>query len=379
MHTQRLFLIILLLLAGISCKQDYLPPVLQSNPGYLVVEGVINTAPGSTTTFQLSRTQGIGDSVGTYTPEKSAQVSILDNNGASWVLHNSGNGTYTSDPLSPNPTQKYRIKIVTSNGTQYISDTVSVHNTPPIDSLTWNQDDSLGDVHIYANAHDPANNSHYYRWFFSETWEYRSTFYSELVLINNRIEYADTNTSTYTCWRGDESKAIVLASTTALSQDRVNQAEIALVPRGSQKLSSRYSMLATQYVLSADAYKYWQIMQRNTQNLGSLFDPQPTQLHGNYRCVTHPNEPVIGYLSASPLQQLRLFISNNQVNNWDTSHLDCPVINFYQDPNDFHIYHYNDTLYGPWYFTTGGGLVLTKRTCIDCRLQGGTTQRPSFW
>jgi hypothetical protein len=379
MPTQRIFLITLLLLAGISCKQGYLPPVLQGNPGYLVVEGVINTAPGSITTFQLSRTQGLGDSVGAYTPEKNAQVSILDNTGASWPLREATNGTYTSDPLSLSTAGKYRLKIVTGNGTQYLSDTVSVHSTPPIDSLTWNQDDSLGDVHIRANTHDPAGNSHYYRWFFSETWEYHSIFYSELVLINNRIEYADTNTSTYTCWRGDNSTDILLASTSALSQDRVNQAQIAVLPRGSQKLSSRYSMLATQYVLSADAYKYWQIMQKNTQNLGSLFDPQPSQLQGNYHCVSHPNEPVIGYLSASSLQQLRLFIPNSQVHNWDTAHNECQTVNWYSDPNDFHNYTYTDTLFGPFYFVSGGGLILTKRTCIDCRLQGGTTQRPSFW
>ncbi|MBS1604310.1 MAG: DUF4249 family protein, partial [Bacteroidetes bacterium] len=150
-------------------------------------------------------------------------------------------------------------------------------------------------------------------------------------------------------------------------------------PRGSQKLSDRYSMLATQYVLSADAYKYWQIMQKNTQNLGSLFDPQPSQLQGNYHCISQPTTPVIGYLSASPLQQLRLFIPNSQVHNWDTAHDECQAIYWYSDPNDFHNYNYTDTLYGPWYFVSGGGLVLTKRTCIDCRLQGGSTQRPSFW
>ncbi|MBS1604364.1 MAG: DUF4249 domain-containing protein, partial [Bacteroidetes bacterium] len=230
MHTQRIFLITLLLFAGISCKQGYLPPVLQGNPGYLVVEGIINTAAGSTTTFQLSRTQGLGDSVGAYTPEKNAQVSILDNTGASWPLRESASGTYTSDPLSLSAAGKYRVKIVTGNGTQYLSDTVSVHGTPPIDSLTWNQDDSLGDVHIRANTHDPAGNSRYYRWFFSETWEYHSNFYSELVLINGRIEYSDTNTSTYTCWRGDNSTDILLASTTSLSQDRVSQAQIAVIP-----------------------------------------------------------------------------------------------------------------------------------------------------
>jgi hypothetical protein len=378
MFINRLSLLLFCLLSGLACRQDYLPPALQTNPGILVVEGIINCKAGDSTTFQLSRTQAIGDSIGAYTPELQARLTILGSAGDSWPLHESGSGSYASGPLALNPTEKYQLKIVTRNGSQYLSDTVSAHIAPPIDSLTWNQDDSAGDVHIKVNSHDPSNNSHYYRWFFSELWEYHSTFYAELVLINGLIYYSDTTTSKWTCWRGDNSSGILLGNTTALSQDRNNQTPITILPRGTQKLSVRYSMLATQYVLSQPAFQYWQIIQKNSQNLGSLFDPQPAQLHGNYHSITNPNEPVIGFLSAGTLQQLRLFISNSQVHNWDTAYLDCDIRTTYRDPNDFHIYHYDDTLYGPLYFS-GTTLYVAKRICIDCRVQGGTTQRPDFW
>ena len=366
------------LLSSIACRQTYLPPALQSNPGILVVEGIINCRAGDSTTFQLSRTQAIGDPIGSYTPELNARLSILGSAGDSWPLHESGKGAYASAPLTLNPTEKYQLKIIPSNGSQSLSDTVSAHLTSPIDSLTWYQDDSAGDVHVRVNTHDQAGNSHYYRWYFSELWEYHSTLYSELVLINGLINYTDSNTSTWTCWRGDNSSDILLGNSSALSQDRINQMPIAIIPRGSQKLSVRYSMLATQYVLSQPAYQYWQILQKNSQNLGSLFDPQPSQLNGNYHSLANPKEPVIGFLSASSLQQMRLFISNSQVHNWDTSHLECTVLQSYRDPIDFHIYHYTDTLYGPYYFS-GDVLYVTKRSCIDCRVQGGTTQRPNFW
>jgi hypothetical protein len=378
MHHYRIFLLLFFLLSSIACRQNYLPPVLQGNPNILVIEGVIDTKAGDSSTFQLSRTQAIGDSLGAYTPELSAQLTIMGSAGDTWPLHELGRGAYASSPLTLNPAEKYRMKIVTRNGNQYLSDTVSVHTTPPIDSLTWFQDDSTGDVHIRANTHDPANNSHYYRWFFSETWEYNANWYSSLVLINGLIQYTDTNTSVYTCWRGGNSLDIILANTIKLGQDRVNQAPIATIPRGSQKLSVRYRMLASQYVLSQSAYEYWQILQKNTQNLGSLFDPQPSQLYGNYHNVANPNEPVIGFLSASSLQQMILFISNSQIHNWDTAHMDCTTKESYRDPNDFHIYHNDDTLYGPLYFS-GNTLYLMRNTCRDCRTQGGTTTRPDFW
>ena len=372
----------LTLLAGIGCKRDYNPPVVQTNPNFLVVDGFIDAGPGTTTNFTLSRTQRLGDSLGAHTPETQAEITVISTSGQTFALQEQGAGTYVSTQLSLDPDQKYRLKITTRNGSQYQSDMVAVKLTPPIDSLTWKQDDSTGNVIVSANTHDPANNSHYYRWFYSETWKYHAPLQSELVLVNGQINYAiDSLTQEYTvyyCWRSDNSTDIVLANTTSFSNDRVSQQPIGTIPRGAQKISIKYSMLASQYVLTQDAYQYWLILQKNTQNLGTLFDPQPSQLNSNIHCLTNPREPVIGFLSASSIQQQRLFIDNQQVNNWDTAQLACPLVQWYRDPNDFHIYTYSDPLWGPYYFS-GPALVLSKRTCLDCREQGGTLQKPSFW
>jgi hypothetical protein len=380
----RIIYLLCLLILATRCKRDYNPSVLKTNPNWLVVDGFINTGANSTTTFSLSRTQGLNDSPGSETPEPQASVSILSSNGNSYPLQDMGNGIYNSAQLSLDPARKYQLKITTRNGSQYGSDTVSTRVSQPIDSLSWRQDDSSGNVIVSVNTHDPTNNSRYYRWFYSETWEYHAPLQSQLQLINGEIEYAiDSLTQQfliYYCWRSANSTDIVLGNTTALDQDRVSQLPIGTIPRGAQKISVKYSMLASQYVLTPDAYQYWLILQKNTQNLGSLFDPQPSQLAGNFHCLSNPKEPVIGYLSASSVQQRRLFIDNNQVGNWDTIALDCPIIQTPRNPDDFHAYTYPDTLWGPYYFsTTPPVLYLSKRTCLDCREQGGTTQKPSYW
>ena len=376
--------LLLILLFSIRCRRDYRPPVIRNNPNLLVIDGFINAGANSTTAITLARTLRLGDSLGTHIPELQATVTITGSDGSSITLQDMGNGTYISPQVSLDPNQNYRLKITTSNGSQYQSDAVTPRIAPPIDSLTWKQDDSTGNVIVSANTHDPANNSHYYRWFYTETWEYHAPLQSELQLINGQIYFAiDSLTEEYLiyyCWRSDNSTDIVLANTTSFSQDRVSRQPIGTIPRGAQKISIKYSMLASQYVLTSDAYQYWLILQKNTQNLGTLFDPQPSQLASNIHCLTDPNEPVIGYLSASSAQQQRLFIDNNQVKNWDTLALACPIIQIARDPNDFHTYNYPDTLYGPYYFGTSPPLLfLSKRTCLDCREVGGTTQKPSFW
>jgi hypothetical protein len=33
----------------------------------------------------------------------------------------------------------------------------------------------------------------------------------------------------------------------------------------------------------------------------------------------------------------------------------------------------------PAYFQTGRGLAVAPAICVDCRLQGGTTEKPPYW
>jgi hypothetical protein len=371
---------LLLLMVATRCRQTYTPPVLQTNPNLLVVDGLINTGTGASSTFNLSRTQKTGDSLSAYIPELGATVSILSNTGDVYALQDQGNGAYTSPTLFLDPAKKYQLKIITHAGSQYLSDPVIVQNAPPIDSLTWQQQDT-SNVIISINTHDPASNSHYYRWNFTETWEYDAPLIAGLVLQNGLIVFADSSNQISTCWRSDNSTDILVGNSTALSQDRISQAPIANIPQRSEKISVRYSILASQYVLTQQAYQYWLILQKNSQNLGSLFDPQPSQATGNYHCITSPNEPVIGYLSAGTIQQQRLFIQRYQVVSWDTIAPSCPLKNIPQDPNNYQVYNYSDPTYLPWYFTTmpTAGIEISTKTCLDCRLQGGTTQKPSFW
>jgi hypothetical protein len=58
---------------------------------------------------------------------------------------------------------------------------------------------------------------------------------------------------------------------------------------GDERISSRYSTLVRQFAISPNTYNYWQNL-KNTEQLGTLFDAQPSQLVGNAHCAV-PNEP----------------------------------------------------------------------------------------
>ena len=360
------------------CVKPYNPPALQAKNNYLVIDGFINSGTNQITTIILSRTRSISDSVTEIDPELGASIQIVADDGSTYPLTETGNGNYQSTALNLNTSKTYRLKIATSNGHTYHSDLVTCTNTPQIDSLTWAQP---GDVHIYLYTHDPANNTHYYKWDYTETWEYKSPLQSYFVVIGDRIVVSDSTNQIDSCWQSDLSSDILTGSSVALSGDVINKAKLATIPQNDEKIFVRYSISVRQRGISADAYKYWGIVQKNSQDRGGLFDVQPGQLVGNVHCETDPAEPVIGFINASTETEKRLFIDHSEVTDWNVGTDTCGQLVIPQDPNDFsHYYYYTDPNYTFFhYVTSGSGLAIAQKICLDCTVHGGANQRPSFW
>jgi hypothetical protein len=298
--------ILLIVLLFVSCKKAFTPPgALSSTSKYLVIEGVINS--GNDSTFiNLSRTK-IFDTVVSIDVERGAQVSVESDANNSYPLMETAPGTYSSAPLNLDNTHKYRLNIKTTDNKNYVSDFVAVKNSPPIDSVGFKaQQDG---VHIYVNSHDGANATRYYRWEYSEAWQFHSYYESFWVGISPRMA-ADYR---YQCYTNDVSKSILISSTAKLSEDVVYQAPIATLPSTSEKIETKYTILVKQYALTSDAYSFWQNLQSNTNQLGSIFDAQPTQNQSNYHCLSNPAEIVIGYLSVGNVTTKRIFITANQL------------------------------------------------------------------
>jgi hypothetical protein len=376
-------LFIILLIFG--CRKPFEPPAIKAGNHFLVVDGFINTGSQAVTTFTLSRSLNLDSNA--YIPETGAEVAIQSSSGSSYSLIDSFNsGIYYSQSLTLDPAQTYRLSVKTSDDKQYLSDFVEARVSPPIDSIEWELKSdpvlNTGVINIFVNSHDPANNTHYYRWNYLETSEYHAALETAWGLNGNRIYPLTPLESTYTCWTTAPSTNILLGSSIALSKDVISRAPIASFIQNDERFDVRYSMLLKQYPLTAEAYNYWLVIQKNSQQLGGLFDLQPSEINGNIHCVTNPAEPVLGYISASTVQEKRIFIDNHDLPGWKSNPVNnCPMTVIPTDPSDLLLYNYSDTSFGPYYFTGGfpPGLLITKKACLDCRYKGGTNIKPSFW
>jgi hypothetical protein len=363
------------------CKDPYISPYVSPPTGYLVVEGYIS---GNTATqFTLSKTLPLpGDSA--IPTENGATVQVEGNDNSVYPLHGQGNGVYSSvDTLALNPQVQYRLRIGRSNGEQYLSSFVQYKPTPPFDSVSWVN--TNGTVQIYANTHDPSNNTRYYQWEYFQIWEYHSAEASQYVFVPGSppkvIERPDS-LQIYTCWEQGNSTNLLLGNTTKLAQDLVFEAPLVAIPPNNVELSVLYTILVKQYALTADGYNFLSIMQKNTESLGSIFDVQPSTTVSNIQCLTNSKEQVIGWVSAGTVQQQRIWITRAQVPSNYIYECQRPDTVLGQDSltitRDF-----GSGLFTPIYFDAPPAKEVGWQSnfsgCVDCRLQGGTTVKPSIW
>ena len=371
-----------ILILALGCRERYDLPVTSPVTGFLVVDGTINAGLGPTT-FTLTRTVKLVDSF-TIKYLTRATVRVQGKDNSSFNLTEGSPGVYSINQLNLNQAQEYRLYIKTPEGKEYYSDYLPVKKTPAIESISWERNDG---VHVYANTRDPQNNTKYYRWEYEETWEFHSMFESSLKYSpdynNPKAVYRDPNTKNIdpnilTCWQGGRTTSILIASNARLSVDTAHFHLLA-VPPGSWKISVLYSVLVKQFALTKAGFEYLAKMKKNTEQTGSIFDAQPSELRGNIHNTINTNEIVIGFVEVSEIHQKRIFIKNSELPAWGYNS-GCSVKDYVNHP---------DTIKSAGYPTptipfeiVNDNIVkfsgASSELCVDCTLRG-TNIKPSFW
>ncbi|GAB3197478.1 hypothetical protein ABID22_003411 [Pontibacter aydingkolensis] len=370
-----------LMLLVSSCVEPYSPKVMEAPNSFLVVNGFINS--NGPTTIQLLRTQNLSDE-STPPAETGAVVKIEAENGENYRLQDIGGGNYTIGSLTLNPAVKYRLFIKTRDNKEYVSDFIEVKQTPAIDEVTWKAVDN--EVQFFVSTHDPKNDTRYYRWEFEDTWHFRPAFPTIFKYENGAIRIRDDRDEEISnCWRTERSTTIELSNSARLSKDVISNYKLLALPYNSERVAIKYSLLVKQYALSRQAYEYWEILKKNTESIGTLFDPLPSQLTSNIRCTTNPEEPVIGFLSASTMQEKRIFLESKDLpREWRLFNPTCIADTMLLSQGNIVDYFkggYNmpvSEVYPP----SGGmfpiGYVYASRACVDCTVRG-TNVKPDYW
>lgn len=359
----------------VGCVQPYPLIEIDANSQLLVVDGFLNASENHLS-VRLSRTVNLTDTQNSV-PELHATVQLATEDGDAYNVPETGDGHYELDVNVENQ-KRYRLEIVAA-GKKYFSGYENVGISPPIDSVTWHP--GPYGITIHVNTHDAANNAQYYLWTYDETWEYRSAFESDFIFEEGRYRYRFAEDDIYHCWHNVSSTSILVSTTNRLNENIVSDFQLLEIPLRSEKLLYKYSVLVHQMAISNKAYEYWQQLKKNTESLGTLFDPQPSQITGNL--TAENGEDVLGYFFASTVADQRIvmelydlpkeyrFVQEVGLCDEDTVLL-ADLKNFSPAENNLIVGVYN--LFGQLI-----GFRYSTHFCTDCILQGGTRKKPKYW
>jgi Domain of unknown function (DUF4249) len=380
-----------LLVLLVGCIDQYSLPIIVNDFQLLVVDGFMNSKGGSAQ-VRLSRSNS-PSTADKPNPEDNAAVNIVSESGVAYHLAQSDSGMYTASGLTLDVNARHQLRVRTIDGEEFESDFVSINATPPIDSVNWVPVDD--GVKIFVNTHDPSGKTRYFVWQYIETWQYHAAFLSQYKLVGKTPIFRSEEEQIDPCWRTIASTKFFLASSADFSQDAIRNYPIIFLEKGSSRLSVKYSILIKQRALSQQEFTYLDLLRKTTESQGGLFDPLPVRVIGNLRNLSDPKEPVLGFFSGGSIDEQRIFIDYNNLPKplqvlplfpgcaYDTVCLVRPMVNQYNGgcQKDLQNLAVTDMILTDILDTLGVRVGFTKTIpeCADCRYQGGSLKKPSFW
>ena len=380
-HTHLFIYATLLIYLLSSCITDYEAVGVEDRSGILVVEGAIAEEG---TKINLSRTVAINEPFSQIDLEDitNASIQIIDeSHNIIAVTEESYPGTYiVKENFSFVPGMKYALDIQLNNK-HYQSEFVTPTSTPEIDEVSWivNDDHSID---IFVSTHAPDNETLYCLWDFEENWELRA-YYQSLYrydpITDKVIPQRLDGDNRYYCWASNYSKSLLLASTEKYKEATIKNHKIHTLKPGDSRYSYLYSISVNQYSLSKEASFYFTNLQRNIEEGGSLFAPQPSEITGNIRCLSDTDENVIGYIFAAKPSTFRTYIPMAELG---LSYLeDRPFCSeeFYEHPKEAYYWGYG--IYDE-INAASETFFYTFTKCVDCTLRGfgnPTKTKPDYW
>lgn len=380
----------LISLAGIvllfSCREPYDPEILADELRILVVEGYLDTE-GNPSELKISRTVPLStDTIAN--PESGAKVFLNSKAGVSWSLPEVSPGIYLFEEDIPE-TDVYQLEIELANGDRFESNELLPILTPEILDAGFVRDEDGVEVFVNTQGNEQVDD---FLWTFKETWIFRP--YTQVgyifdTLING-VRDRKKEEQIYNCFKSEPNPGILLETSSRFQDQVVFRQTITEIPEGNERLQARYSILISQMAIPSDAVSFWEILKRNTEDIGSIFSPLPSIISGNIFSLDG-NTPVVGQVNLGVVRQKRIYINRQEITPWpyvEELLAGCFVL---PDPiliNTFDFFHYFQ--YGTFLpalpYTGDGqspsmgilGYYAIEARCGDCSLYADIN-KPDFW
>jgi len=367
-----------------NCEERFTPNLDAGYKNLLVVEGSITNLPGPYT-VKLSSSTLPNDN--RYVPLSGYRVIISDNMGNAEVLTESDAGVYKTSPdgIQGIIGRGYKIDITATNGKTYASGFEKLPQPVVIDSvytkIEYSKDDrfptDVAGYRFYLDTKLAAKDSSYLLWDLTATYKYKSDYIIRWIYDGELRPWTNSD-SLRTCYQTKDILELFVYSTQHLTVPKLKGFPLHYVPVSKRDLSIRYSLLTSQYTMSKEAYVYWNAVREQHATQDELYSRQPYQLQGNIFNAENPDENVLGYFLVAGEDEKRIFVDKP----------DPPIKMRYTvcklsfaDYQNFGLLFLSLPSEWPLYatFDNNGANAYPNQDCLDCRLRGGTIEKPEFW
>ena len=364
----------------IACRTPFDPEIPSSDTMILVVEGYLDSE-GTQSELKLSWTVPL-DEDPNLAPERGASVSLISNTGKSYPLVESEPGTYIFQH-NVSEQNTYVLEILLNNGDRYRSKSMRPIITPEIIDAGFVRDSEGVEVFVTTQGDQNADD---FLWTFEETYIYRPRIRTPYIYdekigdVRERTEEEQISL----CFKTESSPDILLETSSRFQEQVVFRQTVTEIPTGDERIMERYSILISQKAIEEESVKFWEILKKNTEDIGSIFSPLPSLIGGNIQNVDNPSKPVIGQVSMGVVRQRRVYINRSEVSPWnylDPAFNDCVI-----DQEAIYAANYksefgNGATLPARSLMVGTSIVAyypTPRKCADCTLYASPI-KPDFW
>ena len=373
---------LLLLVSMTGCIYDYSPEGISTKVAdntVVVIDGDI--AVGSITTIRVNITEPL---LGEEKPlPLGASVWVEEEGGALYHGQEKSDETnaFEINTTSLSLQGRYRLGVSIPNRGEYLSEFKSVLITPAIDSVTCSIVPDRLSAYIEVTTHKEkavaSDTSRLYcKWNFQEHWESPSVYIPSLeydrrygrvvdIPLQKQVEMSK-------CFSEAVSSEVCINNTEKVQEDIIYKHIVNKISCTDTRAKALYSINVRQQALDKEGYNYWEIVRKNTNEIGGLFSVQPTEVRGNIKNTSKADELVIGYINVATVQNQRIYVDWKKKDFYRTT---CSLM---MVEDKLLVEGYISSGYIPVYENHEGILYMSLTNCADCRTYSNSA-KPQWW
>ena len=230
--------------------------------------------------------------------------------------------SYTVDTRDLPVDGEYRLCVSYPDRGEYRSKFKKVLKAPQVESFDFVFAPDTSYINVMLTSRGDNDGARFCRIEYEEWWENRPPLMPNVILYPGRYDLTTLSQpykdSLYKCFDKFASQKILLEDTRNMSENVVKDKIVTTLYKQQRRVNRLYCITLFQTPLDKEGYDYYKALKSNSEEMGGLYSPYPSEIVGNVFSETFPDEVVIGYVNVCTRGEKRIFLDGQKLElfNW---------------------------------------------------------------